>query len=62
MRHELRNPLGVIKNSIYFLNMKMNTFKDEAIKENLEILQEIETAILEKAGLNKSDNKAEEEN
>ena len=32
------------------------------LKENLELLQEIETAILEKAGLNKSDNKAEEEN
>ncbi|MBW2184721.1 MAG: PAS domain S-box protein, partial [Deltaproteobacteria bacterium] len=43
--HELRNPLGVIKNSIYFLNMKMNTFKDEGVKENLKILsREITTA------------------
>jgi recombination protein RecA len=31
-------------------------------KENPEILREIESEILEKAGLNKSDNKAEEEN
>jgi signal transduction histidine kinase len=43
--HELRNPLGVIKNAVYFLNMKMDTFKDEAIKENLKILtREINTA------------------
>ncbi len=43
--HELRNPLGVIKNATYFLNMRMNTFKDEAIKENLKILtREINTA------------------
>jgi len=32
------------------------------LKENKEILQAIETEILEKAGLNKSDNKAEKEN
>ena len=31
------------------------------LKENPELLQEIETVILEKAGLNKSDNTAEEE-
>ncbi len=43
--HELRNPLGVIKNAVYFLNMKMDTAKDEAIKENLTILtREINTA------------------
>ncbi|MBW2554831.1 MAG: two-component sensor histidine kinase, partial [Deltaproteobacteria bacterium] len=43
--HELRNPLGVIKNAVYFLNMKMDTSKDKAIKENLTILtREINTA------------------
>ncbi len=36
--HELRNPLGVIKNAIYFFNMKMNSFEDEAIKENIQII------------------------
>ena len=36
--HELRNPLGVIKNAVYFCNMKMDTFEDEAIKENIEII------------------------
>ena len=43
--HELRNPLGVIKNAVYFLNMKMEASKDEAIKENLTILnREVNTA------------------
>ena len=43
--HELRNPLGVIKNACYFLNMKMETIQDEAVKENIEIMnREINTA------------------
>lgn len=37
--HELRTPLGVIKNSTYFLRMKLSeTVEDEKIKEHLDIL------------------------
>jgi len=39
MGHEIRNPLGVIKNSIYFLNMKLKDSKDEKIEKHLNILQ-----------------------
>jgi len=43
--HELRNPLGAIKNACYFLNMKMKTIEDEAVKDNIRIMnQEINTA------------------
>lgn len=43
--HELRNPLGVIKNACYFFNMKMNTIKDEAVRDNIDIVnREIGTA------------------
>jgi PAS domain S-box-containing protein len=42
--HELRNPLGAIKNSVYFLNMSLEKPRPE-IKEALEILQkEISTS------------------
>ena len=37
--HELRNPLGVIKNATYFLNMKVDTIKDEAVKDNIAIIR-----------------------
>lgn len=36
--HELRNPLGTIKNSIYFLNMVLEKTEPE-IKETLELLE-----------------------
>ena len=37
--HELRNPLGVIRNSVYFLRMKLGeAIEDEKIKRHLEIL------------------------
>ncbi len=43
--HELRNPLGVIKNACYFLNMKIKTIEDEAVKDNIKIMsREISTA------------------
>jgi PAS domain S-box-containing protein len=43
--HELRNPLGVIKNAIYFFKMRMHTFDDEEVKENIELInKEITTA------------------
>ena len=35
--HELRNPLGVIKNAIYFFKMRVETFKDAAVRENIKI-------------------------
>ncbi len=39
--HELRNPLGVIRNSVYFLRMKLGkATEDEKIKKHLEILDE----------------------
>jgi len=43
--HELRNPLGVIKNVCYFLKIKLKDFEDEAVKDNVRIMnQEINTA------------------
>jgi len=38
MAHELRNPLGAIKNATYFLNMTMEE-SDPEVKETLEILE-----------------------
>jgi signal transduction histidine kinase len=43
--HELRNPLGVIKNAMYFFNLKKDIFEDETIQESIKIINsEIETA------------------
>ena len=43
--HELRNPLGVIKNAVYFFNMKINSFDDPSVRENIKIItREIDTA------------------
>jgi signal transduction histidine kinase len=36
--HELRNPLGVIKNSVYYLNMILKDDADEKIFKHLKIL------------------------
>ncbi|MFQ5812016.1 MAG: nitrogen regulation protein NR(II) [Anaerolineae bacterium] len=36
--HELRNPLGVIKNSAYYLNMKLGD-ADEKVKKHLRIME-----------------------
>jgi signal transduction histidine kinase/DNA-binding response OmpR family regulator len=36
--HELRNPLGVIKNSTYYLNMKLSD-ADEKVKRHLKIME-----------------------
>jgi len=36
--HELRNPLGVIKNSVYYLNMKLGD-ADEKVKKHLRIME-----------------------
>lgn len=36
--HELRNPLGIIKNSTYYLGMKMNQ-TDEKVKKHLTIIE-----------------------
>jgi len=38
--HELRNPLGVINNSAYYLKMKLKS-TDEKVKEHLNILQKM---------------------
>ncbi len=38
--HELRNPLGVIRNGIYFLNMRLGKGVDKKVKKHLDILQE----------------------
>lgn len=37
--HELRNPLGVMSNSIYFIKSKSDNIKDEKIKRHLDILE-----------------------
>jgi len=37
--HEIRNPLGVIKNSAYFLNMKLKDAADEKVVKHLKILE-----------------------
>jgi len=39
MGHEIRNPLGVIRNSIYFLNMKLKESIDEKVKKHMDILE-----------------------
>jgi len=39
MGHEIRNPLGVIRNSIYFLNMKFKESIDEKVKKHMDILE-----------------------
>jgi len=39
MGHEIRNPLGVIRNSIYFLNMKFKENMDEKVKRHMDILE-----------------------
>ncbi len=39
--HELRNPLGAIRNSVYFIRLKLGqALKDKKIKEHLDILDE----------------------
>jgi signal transduction histidine kinase len=38
--HELRNPLGAIGNSVYFLKTKLEHIQDEKIKRHLKILEE----------------------
>jgi PAS domain S-box-containing protein len=39
MAHELRNPLGAIKNSVYFLRMRLSqSLKDKKINEYLDVL------------------------
>ena len=39
--HELRNPLGAMRNSIYFLRLKLDpTLQDEKIKRHLEMLDQ----------------------
>jgi PAS domain S-box-containing protein len=37
--HEIRNPLAVIKNSAYFLNMKLKDATDEKVVKHLKILE-----------------------
>jgi signal transduction histidine kinase len=39
MGHEIRNPLGVIRNSIYFLTMKFGESIDEKVKRHMDIMQ-----------------------
>jgi len=36
--HELRNPLGVIKNACYYLKMKESAIGDESVRENIAIM------------------------
>ncbi|MGA1795961.1 MAG: ATP-binding protein [bacterium] len=38
--HELRNPLGAISNSVYFLKRKLDHIQDEKIKKHLDIIEE----------------------
>jgi len=46
--HELRNPLGAIRNSVYFLRLKLaSAAQDEKIKRHLDILDE-EVAVSDK--------------
>ncbi len=37
--HEIRNPLGVIKNSIYFLNIRLKEHADKKIVKHLKIME-----------------------
>jgi len=39
MGHEIRNPLGVIRNSIYFLTLKFGESTDEKVKRHMDIIQ-----------------------
>jgi signal transduction histidine kinase len=42
--HEIRNPLGVIRNSIFFLSMKLKENMDEKTKEHMDMINsEIDT-------------------
>jgi PAS domain S-box-containing protein len=38
--HEIRNPLGVINNSVYFLNIRLKEHTDEKIVKHLRIMEE----------------------
>jgi PAS domain S-box-containing protein len=38
--HEIRNPLGVIKNSVYFLNIRLKEHADEKVVKHLRIMEE----------------------
>ena len=38
--HEIRNPLGVIKNTVYFLNIRLKENADEKIVKHLRIMEE----------------------
>jgi len=38
--HELRNPLAVIKNACYYLDMKKSSIDDEAVRENIAIINQ----------------------
>jgi len=38
--HEIRNPLGVIKNSVYFLNIRLKEHADEKVAKHLRIMEE----------------------
>ncbi|MGD0451384.1 MAG: PAS domain S-box protein, partial [Candidatus Bathyarchaeia archaeon] len=37
--HEIRNPLGVIQNSVYFLNCKLKEHADEKVVKHLKIME-----------------------
>jgi PAS domain S-box-containing protein len=37
--HEIRNPLGVIKNSVYFLNVRLKEHADEKVVKHLKIME-----------------------
>jgi len=37
--HEIRNPLGVIKNSVYFLNIRLKEQADEKVVKHLRIME-----------------------
>jgi len=38
--HELRTPLGVLKNAVYFLNMKLKGSGDEKVNKHLRIMED----------------------
>jgi PAS domain S-box-containing protein len=38
--HEIRNPLGVIKNSVYFLNIRLKENADEKVVKHLRIMED----------------------
>jgi signal transduction histidine kinase len=43
--HDIRNPLGVIKNSVYFLNMKLKDHADEKVIRHLKIMEQQVTSM-----------------